>query len=141
MSYEFLEHTADVKFRATGGSLEELFESAAEALVASMVDPSTVRPEVEVEVEVEGDDLTELLFLWLDEVVFLVSARTMLFHKFEVEEVEHLDGAHRARCRGLGEEADLDRHSFETEVKAVSYHGMEVEETDGGWEASVILDV
>ncbi len=35
--YEFLEHTADVTFKAYGRDLNELFENAAEALESTMV--------------------------------------------------------------------------------------------------------
>jgi len=141
MSYEFLEHTADVKFTASGDSLEEVLSSAGEALMATMLDPSTVREGKEVELEAEGDDLEELLFSWLEEVVFLFSAEALVFRKFEVEKVEKTDEGYCARGRGIGERADPGRHRFETEVKAVSYHQMEVKQVDSGWEATVILDV
>lgn len=141
MGYEFLEHTADVRFRATGETLADLLASAGEALTASMIDLDTVREEETRPVEAEGEDLEELLFDWLDELIFLFSAHTFVTRKLQVEPVEKRGGEYRARGTAAGEEADLERHAFETEVKAVSYHGMEVEETDAGWEATVILDV
>lgn len=142
MTYEFLQHTADVKFRASGKTLEELFESSALALVdAMLLDVSTVEEREEVELEAEGGDLEELLFSWLDEVVFQISARTRVFDRFDVERLERSSEPLTVSGRGFGEEADLERHEFETEVKAVSYHGMEVRETGEGWEAEVVLDV
>lgn len=141
MGYEFLEHTADVQFRATGETLEELFASSGEALIASMLDLDAIREEEKRELEASGGDLEELLFNWLDEVIFLVSAEVYVAHKFEVEKVERRNGEYSVRGTASGEQADPERHRFETEVKAVSYHGMEVEETDAGWEATVILDV
>lgn len=141
MVYEFLEHTADVRFRVSSGTLEELFEEAARAFTDSMTDPSLVDERMEVEVEVEGDDLEELLAKWLDELVYLFSAEVKVFGRFEVGEIRSMDGGLVLKGAAFGEEADPGRHTFETEVKGVSYHGMEVAETDSGWEATVLLDV
>ena len=41
--FEYLEHTADIKFRAYGYTPEEMLTNAAAALFKSMVDPATVR--------------------------------------------------------------------------------------------------
>ena len=37
--------------------------------------------------------------------------------------------------------ADRDRHILDHEVKAITYHGLKVEQNDGGWLAEVIVDI
>ena len=40
-----------------------------------------------------------------------------------------------------GEPLDRERHQLEHEVKAITYHGLRVEQTPDGWLAEVIVDI
>ncbi len=143
--FEYLEHTADVKFQAHGRGLEETFENAALAMLAAMIDPSTVRVEETWPVEIEAESLESLLYEWLSEVLYLFEVDLAVFSKFEVAIEEGGEGW-RLSGRLGGERVDLARHLFETEVKAVTLHQFEIrkEEREGGeeiWTAQVVLDV
>jgi SHS2 domain-containing protein len=144
-SFEYLEHTADVKFRAHGRSLEETFENAGLAMVAAMIDPSTVRAEETWSVEIEAESLENLLYEWLSETLYLFEVELAVFSKFEVT-LEEGEGGWSLHGRIGGERVDPKRHFFETEVKAVTLHQFEIrkEEGEGGeeiWTAQVVLDV
>ncbi|MFZ8794378.1 MAG: archease, partial [Acidilobaceae archaeon] len=67
--FEHLEHTADVLIEARGSSLSEAFETAALATYEVMTDTSMVEPKVKIEVEVEGYDLFNLLYRWIEELI------------------------------------------------------------------------
>ena len=143
--FEYLEHTADVKFRARGRSLEEAFENAALAMLGAMIDPATVRIEETWPVEMESESLETLLYEWLSEVLYLFEVELAVFSEFEVALEEGEDGW-RLSGRVGGERVDPARHFFETEVKAVTLHQFEIkkEAGEGGdevWTAQVVLDV
>jgi SHS2 domain-containing protein len=135
--YEFFEHTADLGLRARARDLKELFEDSATALFAAIVDDlSTVRPEVQLSVEVEGTDLEYLLFDWLRELLYRFDAEHMLFSKFEVSVTETgLKGT------AAGEPIDPARHVLSHEVKAITYHALKVEREGDAWIAEVIVDI
>ena len=40
-----------------------------------------------------------------------------------------------------GEELDRDRHVLSHEVKAITYHGLKVEQDADGWQAEIIVDI
>lgn len=134
MRYELLEHTADVLIRAYGSTVEECFENAAYAMFDQMVDASTVRPLEEVEVRGEGDDPEERLFDLLSELLFIHDANRMVFSEFEVT---FEDGT--LRCVARGERLDPDRHGPRTEIKAVTFHMMEVDEEEPS--VTVLFDI
>ncbi|HPJ84541.1 MAG TPA: archease [Methanothrix sp.] len=144
--FEYLEHTADVKFQAHGRSLEEAFENAALAMLAAMVDPSTVRLEKTWPVEIEAESLESLLYEWLSEVLYLFEVELAVFSKFEVA-LERCEVGWRLSGRIGGERVDPERHFFETEVKAVTLHQFEIKKEEGEeggeeiWTAQVVLDV
>ena len=115
--YERLDHTADAFVRCTGKTLEECFENAAYALFDQTVDLRTVSPIEKIHVETIGDTAEERLFNFLDELLFLCEFKVI----FEDD---------RVICDAVGERLDFDKHITRTEVKAVTYHMLEVDENE-----------
>ena len=135
--YETFDHTADLGLRVRAADLGTLFTEAAEALFAAIVeDPSTIRPAQAVEVRLQAEDREYLLFDWLKALLYHFDAEHLLFRRFEVKVTEGgLEG------RAWGEPLDRARHELSHEVKAITYHGLRVEQTPAGWEAEVIVDI
>ncbi len=137
MGFRFLDHTADVRFEVWAKDLGELFVEAARALFSVIVDLRTVRPERERRIEVREERKDLLLVSWLNELLFLHDTEGLLFSEFEAVEVS----ASRFVGKARGEVLDPERHEILLPVKAVTYHGLKVEETAKGLRAEIILDV
>lgn len=135
--FEILEHTADIGFRARGRTLEELFESAAEALVSIAMEVEEVEPRERYPIEAQGEDREALLVNWLNEVLYLHDGRRIAMRRFRVLEA----GEGGARGEALGEPFDPARHHAKLIVKAVTYHQLRVVEDAAGWSADVYLDI
>ena len=71
MKYEFLEHTADTKFKSYGNDLNEVFENAALAFTEVITDPESVKKEVKKEFTVQAEDLKSLLYDFLEELLVM----------------------------------------------------------------------
>jgi SHS2 domain-containing protein len=135
--YEFFEHTADLGLRIRAPSLDTLFAEAAQALFAAIVeDLAAVRPLQQVEVQLSGSDREYLLFDWLKELLYRFDAEHLLFSRFQVH--VHDDGLTGS---AWGEPLDRSRHELAHEVKAITYHGLRVEQTPDGWVAEIIVDI
>ncbi len=134
---ELFEHTADLGLRVRAADLDTLFAEAAEALFSALVeDLSAVRPERQLDVRLDAEDREYLLFDWLKALLYHFDAEHLLFSRFEVRVGERgLEG------RAWGEPLDRSRHELSHEVKAITYHGLRVEQADGGWLAEVIVDI
>jgi SHS2 domain-containing protein len=135
--HEFFEHTADLGIRVRAADLETLFVEAATALFEAVVDNlDAVKPERTVSLRVDGTELEYLLFDWLKELLYRFDAERLLFSRFAVKVTPAgLEGT------AAGEELDPGRHELGHEVKAITYHGLRVERTDGEWLAEVIVDI
>jgi SHS2 domain-containing protein len=121
--YEIIDHTADIAIRTSGESLAEAFGNAAWAMFDIMADASAVKPVGEVKVGVEAKDLGQLLVDWLSELLFLVDVEDVLFSEFDVD----INGLNlQAVVRG--EKIDPARHGLKTDIKAVTYHMLEVDD-------------
>lgn len=135
--YEMFEHTADLGLRIRSDDLNGLFEEAGCALFSVIVtNPDDVRPVEEVTFEIAGDRYDELLRDWLAELLYTFHAGRLLLTNFDVNINQN-----RLTATARGEPIDPSRHELDAEVKAVTYHGLKVEQDDGGWLAEVIVDV
>lgn len=141
--YEYLEHTADAKFRAFGRSLEETFENAALAMFNVIIDTGKVSGEIAKEVHVSSPDLEYLLVDWLSELLFLFEVDEIIFWKFQVLEIKEKgeDGEYSLSGLAFGEPSNPEVHPFETEIKAVTYNQLMLEKKDDGWVAQVVVDL
>jgi SHS2 domain-containing protein len=119
--YKFLEHMADVLFRAYGNDLSELFENSAEALESVMIDLKSIDVKDVKRVNLSSDTYENLLFDWLSEIIVLFEVDSFAIRKFNVKII---DKSLRAECSG--EKIDKGKHKLKHEVKAVTYHNLEV---------------
>jgi SHS2 domain-containing protein len=135
--YEIFEHTADLGIRVRAGDLTSLFAEAGRALFSVIVhNLEDVRAVKTVEFEIPGQETDFLLLDWLCELLVTFELRGLLFSEFSVSRDDQgLTAAAR------GEPLDRARHRLAHEVKAVTYHGLQVQHVDDGWIAEVILDI
>lgn len=142
-AFEYLEHTADIMFRAYGSTQEEMLSHAASALFKAMVDPATIAVRESWTVEIEAPDLESLAYQWLSEIVFLFETESAVFSTFGVRLTQvgaMPDETIKLHAEIGGERIDLNRHAFGTEVKAVTRHKFGIKKNDL-WCIQVVLDV
>ena len=137
--FEFFEVTADVGYKAYGKTLEESFENAALAMFEVITDTSKIDPKIERKIEVESEDECALLYDWLSEFLVLLDVDFLVFSKFEVKINKQGDGF-SLKGTAWGEEFNREIHESRAEVKAVTYHLMDVKR-DNGVMVQVILDI
>jgi SHS2 domain-containing protein len=137
MPYELLDHTADLGLRIRATELSELFEAAAAALGEQLVEVFPSEADQILRITVSGEDWADLLLNWLRELLAYW----------------HLEGqlVTTARCVDLSPHTitaaigllpwDPKIHIPNQEIKAVTYHMLEVVPTEDGWQATVIFDL
>src|ERR671919_2606481 len=138
--YRFLDHMTDAVIEAYGTTLEEAFENAAKALCDTMIDLKTVRPKREIKFSAKGDDLYSLLFDWLDKVMLLLVADGIAMSEFSVK-IKKQNNGYLLEGTTRGEPLQLDRHHYKVEIKAVTYHEMEIKQEKDMTTARFLLDL
>ena len=135
MPHKFLNHTADVKFKVESPTIEELFSSAADALNETIRGDIKILEQKEKNFEIKGKDLEELLYNFLEEFLFLLDAEDFLSSRIKSINIKD----NNLKCVVVGDKAE--NYKFTNDVKAVTYNGMFVRETDGKFVCEVVLDV
>ena len=135
--FEVLDHTADIGLVVYGENLKALFENAGEAFFHLITDLRKVRRRVERRINIDGESLDRLMVDWLSELLYLHDVENLLFKGFNVESV----GEDGLRAVVKGEPFQEKIHVIKTEVKAVTYHQIQIQRENGRWKAQVILDL
>ena len=124
--YEYFNTTADIGLKAYGKTLNEAFENAGLAIFNIITDTSDVKPSTEIEFEITSEDEVSLLYDYLEELLFYHEVEFMLFSQFDVEVGENF----HLKATIKGEPIDWDKHERKTEIKAITFHKMEVRLND-----------
>lgn len=122
-TYELIDHTADVGIKAYGKNLSEAFENAAKGMFDIITDNSEVESVGQYDIKLEAPDLEQLLVDFLSELLFLNSAQNLVFGFFKVELDEKRNSL---SARIFGEKYNISKHKIGAEIKAVTYHMLEV---------------
>jgi len=137
-AWEHFEHRADIGVRGIGQDMAEAFAQAALAMTAIITDPDSVQPEHGVLLACSETD-PELLFVdWLNQVIFEMATRGMLFSRFEVR----IGGNGELHAEIRGEAVDRARHTPAVEIKGATFTELSVQQqADGRWVAQCVVDV
>ena len=156
MKYEFLPHTADVKFRAYGKTMEEAFSNAALALTAVITDPAKIEANVEKKIEVESEDEKALLYDFLEQFLILLDTEGFLLNsvkelKIEKNETRKEQSSFVSQKSSISVklklkavivgDTELEKYETETHIKAVTYQEMEIKKEKDKVMVQVILDL
>lgn len=127
--FEFFDVTADIGYWAYGMTLEESFENAALAMFNVITDTQKVAKKETREIYVESEDKVSLLYDFLEELLVLQEVDLILFSDFQVaitKEIKENDEVYKLSAIATGETIDWNIHERKSEVKAITFHMMEV---------------
>lgn len=130
--FEILDHPSDVRVRAFGDTKEELFLNALKGM-NEVLKPDLFKEAAKRRVVVNSFDLNALLVDFLSEVLYLSQINkeiytNVVFNKFSDKELE-------------GELKGNKVESFGEDIKAVTYHDLKIEQKNGLYEATILLDI
>jgi SHS2 domain-containing protein len=135
MKFKFLPHTADIKFRAYGKNINELFENSAEAMVKAMY-PGKIKQNKKISIKAKGKDIEALLYNFLEELLIKLDSDNFFMSKSMVK----INKNKTALTADLfGDNAG--NYSIGLDVKAVTYNSMFVKKINNKWVAQVVVDV
>ncbi len=135
--FQILEHPSDVGIEAYGNSLEELFENAAHGLFSLIAAPEGIGMGQRLHLTLDSVDLENLLVRWLNELLYLYDGENFLIARTDVGSVSQtsLEGFI------LGETYNSKKHELKLDVKAITYHQLQIENISGYWKARFFVDV
>jgi SHS2 domain-containing protein len=133
----FLDHTADIRMEVHGATLEELFVNAALGLTSLFASESSDPPERELEISIEADDHEELLVDWLREILFQNQTKGFVLIQPHIASLTE----RRIEARLEGRLGRTEHGETDQEIKGVTYHGLFIRKSRGGYVAQIVFDI
>ncbi|MBD3274877.1 MAG: hypothetical protein GF372_06170 [Candidatus Marinimicrobia bacterium] len=142
--FEEFDHTADIGITIYGVSLEELFKNAGRGMFQVMRSDSgegllgSDRDcDQSVSIELESPDVESLLRDWMAELLYHHTTERLYFTEFSIESISTT----RVKGSARGFKFRKEDENRLMDIKAVTYHGLQVTETSDGYQAQVIFDI
>jgi len=140
--YRWLDHTADVLIHSWGKDIESAFEQTAYGLMETITpDLSKISIEIEKEITVEAEDKEALLFDFLSEFLFIFDVEELVFSEVKVHGIKSVEGRYELSASLKGEVFNKDKHEIGTEVKAITYSFLEINESIDKVEIKMVFDI
>jgi len=135
--FEVTDHTADIGITAYGKDLADLMANAACGMLSLIVEPKTVNSTVTGKIELEERDEVTLLVKWLNALLYELDVNRLLFREFDIV----ISGETKLSAVCRGERLDLAKHRLIREVKAATYHNLNITREKGIYTATIIFDI
>jgi len=134
MKYEILEHKADLKIRAFGKDKEELFLNMLFGMAESQRAEIKSKKKIKRKIKIESLDSKALLVDFLSEVLYLTQVNKEIYNSIKFKKLTNTELE--------GELVGQKVERFGEDIKAVTYHGLDIHQgEDGTWEATVLFDI
>ncbi len=133
--FEELSHTADLEIRVWGQDLASLFSAAADGMIhlSGIEDYEEGFSAVTESISLDAMDYEGLLILFLEELLYRLTEDYMLF---SIDKISiSTEFSLKAKLRGTQIRA------YQRDIKAVTYHRLNIRETDQGYEVNIVFDI
>lgn len=135
--YEQIPHTADIAVKVYGKDLKGLFTNAAFGMFDIIADLDGMKSSVSIDVDLKAPSKEELLVSWLDELLYNFYTKDIIFFEFNISSINAGQLVARAYGRHVGE----NRNRLKTEIKAATYHDLNIKESGEGYSVDIVFDV
>lgn len=133
--FEEVSHTADLEIKVWGEDLASLFVAAAEGMLhlSGVEDYEEGFSSVKESISLDAMDMEGLLILFLEELLYRLTEDYMLFSVSTIS--ISTEFSLKAKLRGT------QIKSYQRDIKAVTYHRLNIQETDQGYEVNIVFDI
>lgn len=126
--FQYHEHTADITLECWAPTLKQAFEEAALGAFEVILDTSTVEPLHPIDINLQGTDLEELLVEWVGRLIALIDIESCFYSKFDVISITQESEGFSLKAQAWGETINHEKHDTRTEVKAMTYADLRIQQ-------------
>lgn len=130
--YEEIDHTADLALKVWGNDFFDLLENAAEGMYELMGIRDKPGSNAENSFQIENDQKESILVDLLSECLYLAEVERQRFTAFSFKEFEK-----EIIVKAKGNQI----RAIDRNIKAVTFHNLEIKETSRGLKTTITFDV
>lgn len=139
-SYKFIDHTADIAADVEADSMEELFAASAEAWKQTIFEDANISKSEKKVIDLAEADAESLLVKFLTELNYLFQTKRWICSSIKKIKIIKEDEWNLSAVL-LGEPFDPAKHAAILEIKAVTFHQMEIKKIKGKYSTRIVFDI
>jgi SHS2 domain-containing protein len=137
--FEFLDHTADVKFRSYGKNFEEALENAGKATIQVITDIKKIKVTQKKQIKIDSKTKESLVYDFLEELIYLIDTEGFLAKEIKKIKIQKTKDRYILTADLAGDNAKS--YDIHTQIKAVTYNDMKIEETKNHCMIQIVHDI
>jgi protein archease len=140
-NYQTIDHTADIAIEISGNSLEDLFQTAYQAWYETVLGHARCLSQVKKRKKLQAFSPEELLVNFVSELNFWLMVKKWIVARIEKLELSEENGQLTLKVIATGQSFDPEKHELQAEVKAVTFHQLEIKQRGNNLYTRLVFDV
>ncbi len=140
MNFEYFDTTADIGIKTKSNSINEAYKNAALATLNIITDINKIKSKITKEIQIESEDEYGLLYDWITELLILLDSERYIASEYEID-IKKENENYILKATIIGDYYNTDIYNYKTEVKAITYHQMEIKQENSEYTIKFIVDL
>jgi SHS2 domain-containing protein len=139
--YRLIDHTADIALQLIASSYQELFEVSIEGYNDIVFDKLVRKSALEYTIRLTADNYNNLLVEFLNEVNYYAFVKKIMFKEVISIDIFKKLKLVNINAKLLGYIYDPLKSTLREEIKAITYHNMEIIKKGNVYKTEIIFDI
>ena len=139
--YREIEHTADIGLQIHGESLIHLFANAAFGFYDLILGEHKNSEQDRKKIQLNAANVNDLMVNWLSELNYLLSVDHFVAASFIDLQIISEESEVRLNAELVGESNSDFKQNLGFEIKAITYHQLNIHETVEGYKTDIFFDI
>ena len=139
--FRFIEHTADIAVEINATTVKELFAAGLEAWKSAVVDSFDYGGNETHELNLSAKNLETLLVDFLSEFNYRLTVKNRVFTSIEELSINNYEDGYKLNIIFYDEDIETIGIEMKEEIKAITYHQLEIKRVDGIFTTRIIFDI
>ncbi len=139
-NFKYFDTTADIGIEVNDKNLTDAFKNSALATLNLITDIEKIQPKISKKINIESEDEYALLYDWITELLIYLDSESFMASQYDIF-IEQNEDSLTLKGNILGDTYDTNIYNYKTEVKAITYHEMNIEKEDNNIKIRFIVDL
>lgn len=139
-NFKYFDTTADIGIEVNSENITEAFINAALGTLNIITDIEKIKPQTTKNITIESEDEYGLLYDWITELLILLDSENFMASQYNIS-ITKDDTSYKLEGDILGDNYDTNTYNYKTEVKAITYHEMDIVQEDENIKIRFIVDL
>ena len=139
-NFKYFDTTADIGIEVTSNNITEAFINSALGTMNLITDIEKIRTNITKEIFIESEDEYGLLYDWITELLILLDSENFIASQYDIS-ITRDNNLYTLKGNISGDTYDTTIYNYKTEVKAITYHEMNIEKENDSIKIRFIVDL